>query len=195
MNSAKVDCTGVGPMQCYQVKETEDGPWNLFYFDIEGFEFEPGFIYRIQVQVDSLLPEELAADKSLLEFKLLAVLSKEMDPVMELNDIWKLTELNGNPVVDDQRTGELPTLEINTRTLTVIGYDGCNNFRGKIESLSMNKLLFGPLATTRKMCPDMTIPAELGPTLASVSMYIKDGVELQLFDSTNKLVCRFKKID
>ncbi|MBB1140513.1 DUF4377 domain-containing protein [Myroides sp. WP-1] len=46
----KVDCTGVGPMKCLQVKETEDGEWTLFYTSIEGFEYEEGYNYKLEVR-------------------------------------------------------------------------------------------------------------------------------------------------
>jgi len=46
----QVDCTGVGPMKCLQVKETEDGEWTLFYSSIQGFEYEEGYNYKLEVR-------------------------------------------------------------------------------------------------------------------------------------------------
>ncbi|MDM1044810.1 DUF4377 domain-containing protein [Myroides sp. 1354] len=46
----KVDCTGVGPMKCLQVKETEDGEWTLLYSSIQGFEYEEGYNYKLEVR-------------------------------------------------------------------------------------------------------------------------------------------------
>lgn len=195
VNSAKVDCVGVGPMQCYQIKESEEDPWMFFYQQIDGFDFQPGYIYRLKVQVESLDIEETLADKSNLEYTLVEVLSKEVDPVSAINDIWKLTELNGSEIDATAQTGELPNMELNTRNETVLGFDGCNNYRGKIEKVTDKELVFGPLLSTRKLCPDMTLPNQLGPTLSTVRAYKKDGLELQLFDATGSLVCRFKKID
>lgn len=195
VNSAKVDCVGVGPMQCYQIKESEEDPWTFFYQQIDGFDFQPGYIYRLKVQVESLDIEETLADKSNLEYTLVEVLSKEVDPVSALNDLWKLTELNGSEIDATAQTGELPNMELNTRNETVLGFDGCNNYRGKIEKVTDKELVFGPMLSTRKLCPDMTLPNQLGPTLSTVSTYKKDGLELQLFDATGSLVCRFKKID
>ncbi|MFK0570727.1 DUF4377 domain-containing protein [Endozoicomonas sp.] len=43
-------CTGVGPMECMQIRESEDDPWTLFYGDIEGFDFQPGVAYRLRVK-------------------------------------------------------------------------------------------------------------------------------------------------
>ena len=46
------DCVGVGPMKCMQVKSDPDAEYELFYSQIEGFEFEEGFEYELEVQVD-----------------------------------------------------------------------------------------------------------------------------------------------
>ena len=36
-----VPCTGVAPMECLQIRENKDDPWELHYDAIEGFEPEP----------------------------------------------------------------------------------------------------------------------------------------------------------
>ncbi|WP_066015279.1 META and DUF4377 domain-containing protein [Endozoicomonas atrinae] len=46
----KTHCTGVGPMECLQIRESEDDPWTLFYGNIEGFEFKPGTAYRLRIK-------------------------------------------------------------------------------------------------------------------------------------------------
>ena len=40
-----VDCVGVAPMQCMQVKEDPNGEYQNFFSSIEGFTFEPGYTY------------------------------------------------------------------------------------------------------------------------------------------------------
>ena len=42
-------CTGVAPMQCLQVRERANQPWQHHYGDIEGFQFEPGTAYRLRI--------------------------------------------------------------------------------------------------------------------------------------------------
>ncbi|WBL44603.1 DUF4377 domain-containing protein [Algoriphagus halophytocola] len=54
INSAKVDCTGAGPMKCLQIQKGEEiqsGEWMFFYDSIEGFDYVPGHIYQIKVRV------------------------------------------------------------------------------------------------------------------------------------------------
>jgi heat shock protein HslJ len=43
-------CTGVVPMQCLQVRESQQQPWQHHYAEIEGFQFEPGTAYRLRIR-------------------------------------------------------------------------------------------------------------------------------------------------
>ena len=47
----RVDCVGVGPQTCMQVRHHDDEPWSLFYDGIEGFTHEAGFAYELLVAV------------------------------------------------------------------------------------------------------------------------------------------------
>ena len=43
-------CSGVAPMQCLQVRDSKDAPWQLHYGEIEGFKPEPGIAYRLRIR-------------------------------------------------------------------------------------------------------------------------------------------------
>jgi heat shock protein HslJ len=50
VNSQRVACdAGVMRTSCYQVRDSDDQPWQLWYGDIVGFDFKPGIIYRLRV--------------------------------------------------------------------------------------------------------------------------------------------------
>lgn len=70
----RVDCTGVGPMECLQVSYTEDGQPELFYSPIEGFEFVEGTTYVIDVRVSEVASPP--ADGSSLKYALVEVVSQ-----------------------------------------------------------------------------------------------------------------------
>ena len=70
----KVHCVGVAPMQCMQIKEKANASWQLFYDQIEGFDFEAGYDYILQVKVEER--EHVPADASSLKWSLVKVLSK-----------------------------------------------------------------------------------------------------------------------
>jgi hypothetical protein len=45
----KARCVGVAPMECLQVRNTPNEPWSLWYAGIEGFDFQPGFQYVLEI--------------------------------------------------------------------------------------------------------------------------------------------------
>lgn len=55
VNAQRVPCMGVAPMSCLQVRDDPAQPWQLFYGNIVGFDFQPGSIYRLRV-VESIDP-------------------------------------------------------------------------------------------------------------------------------------------
>lgn len=73
-----VDCTGVAPMQCMQVKRTPEGEYELFYAPIEGFEYEEGYEYELLVEVTQV--ENAPSDGSSLKYTLVEVVSKTPAP-------------------------------------------------------------------------------------------------------------------
>ncbi|MDO6524710.1 DUF4377 domain-containing protein [Motilimonas sp. 1_MG-2023] len=74
VNAETVECTGVAPMNCLQVKTPETQEWQLFYQNIEGFTFEPGFQYQLQVKKEMI--ENPPADASSVKYSLIKVISK-----------------------------------------------------------------------------------------------------------------------
>ncbi|QVN21588.1 DUF4377 domain-containing protein [Burkholderia pyrrocinia] len=42
-------CTGVAPMECMQVRSSPSEPWSLWYAGIEGFAYQPGYLYTLEV--------------------------------------------------------------------------------------------------------------------------------------------------
>jgi hypothetical protein len=69
-----VDCTGVAPQQCLQVKERPEDPYTLLYQPIEGFAFEPGYEYELLVREEAVANPP--ADASSRRLILVEVVSK-----------------------------------------------------------------------------------------------------------------------
>src|SRR4028118_1922652 len=70
----RVDCEGMGPQKCYQVKERLEDPWLLFYDEIEGFNYEEGYTYEIRVEETQVA--DPPADGASFKWRLLEVVSK-----------------------------------------------------------------------------------------------------------------------
>ncbi|MTG97784.1 MULTISPECIES: DUF4377 domain-containing protein [Myroides] len=69
------DCTGVGPMKCMQIKESKDAEWQFMYQGIEGFEYEEGFEYVVEVKRTEL--KNPPADAPSIRYTLVKLISKE----------------------------------------------------------------------------------------------------------------------
>lgn len=69
------DCIGVAPMKCMQVRGQPGESWSLFYQQIEGFTFEPGYRYQLEVTKERLT--DVPADASSLRYRLVKVVSKQ----------------------------------------------------------------------------------------------------------------------
>ncbi|MCA9874141.1 MAG: DUF4377 domain-containing protein, partial [Anaerolineales bacterium] len=107
-----VDCTGVAPQQCMQVKEDPNAEYTLFYGQIDGFTFEPGYEYELQVRAESV--ENPPADGSSIKYTLIDVISQTpvstttttMTPSVSgggelAGTSWQLQSLQGAEVLAD----------------------------------------------------------------------------------------------
>lgn len=56
IDSQKVPCTGVGPMECMRIREPGEEEWRFFYDSIEGFTFEAGYRYVVEVDRTRVAP-------------------------------------------------------------------------------------------------------------------------------------------
>ena len=78
VNYYRVQCMGEGLQSCYLVQQDQKvgtAEWNYFYGQIEGFEYEEGFIYTLKVRITPVVNPP--ADASDRRYTLLKVLSKE----------------------------------------------------------------------------------------------------------------------
>jgi len=196
VNSAKLDCTGVGKMSCLQIQKGNivdlNKKWDLFYSQIEGFEYQPGFIYKLKVKEVTI--ENPPADASSIKYTLIEILEKKKDTRYNIHDIYILISINGKELNASQIEKQ-PTLEINITKMQIIGNNGCNNFSGSISELNENRINFGPLRETKMMCENMKVPNLYSNNLAKVNTFKKGNGSIQFYDHSNKSILLFKKID
>jgi len=196
VDSYRVPCTGVAPMQCLQVRKEGSEQWQNFYSQIAGFEYEPGFLYRIRVQEEKLDPKEVPADASSVKYTLVSIEEKVRDPRLRINDIWVLEELEGRKIPDEELSGglERPSMEFHLAESRFMGTDGCNSLRGSIEAIGERELRLGPAMSTKMSCGDMTLPDAFLKLLSRSDTYrIEDG-RLWLSEGNTDLLT-FRKTD
>ena len=70
----RVECEGMAPMTCLQVAESEDGDYQLFYDTIEGFDYQEGTSYVIDVSITEVANPP--ADASSLQYTLVEIVEQ-----------------------------------------------------------------------------------------------------------------------
>jgi Domain of unknown function (DUF4377) len=75
----KISCTGYeGQTECYLIQQgnkIDSEEWEYFYEQIEGFVYEPGFVYKLLVVKESIVNAPM--DSPPLKYVLISEISKE----------------------------------------------------------------------------------------------------------------------
>lgn len=201
----QVDCTGVAPQKCLQVREEPDGEYLLFYSNIEGFAFEPGYEYELRVQVDPV--ENAPADASSLRYTLIELVSKT--PVAaEAGDAGGLESMEKNELTgvlwtlvsylnaDGEMTEALPqtnvTLEFGPEG-RVGGNGGCNTYFAGY-TVDGDSLTFGQAGSTMMACEEAIMAQEAAylAALQSTATFTVEGDALRLADAGGETVLVFQ---
>ena len=72
--SKTVDCSGVGKQKCMLVKKGDSSKWEYFYSSIEGFNYQEGFEYILDVKEEKV--ENPPVDGSSIRYILVKEISK-----------------------------------------------------------------------------------------------------------------------
>ncbi len=198
VNSYTVDCSGVGPMKCMLIQKGDnvvDDQWQTFYSKIEGFDYEPGFLYKLLVKEEKL--ENVPADASSIKYTLVKLLEKKRDASFYVNGIWDAVKIHGSIIkVKRIRGGAvIPQIQIDIKNMRISGIDGCNNFTGTIKTVNDNNIELSQLAGTRKMCPDMATADIFNEAMTKVKTYkVTDNV-LIFFDESGDEILEFSKVN
>ncbi|GAB4040335.1 META domain-containing protein [Spirosoma gilvum] len=141
-----------------------------------------GQLYDYRVQVDNHGKHYIGCGVSLQKLAL-------------LQDIWVLTEFQGQSIKADASRREVPRLEISLTEGRVTGTTGCNRLSGTIKA-DTRQIIFGPLVTTKMACMGAAGDLE-GPFLTALnapfSYQIGSGKLTLLQNGKPTMV--FKKVD
>lgn len=107
-----------------------------------------------------------------------------------IHDIWLLQELKNRTVAGP----DLPYIEFNTTDGRTMGKTGCNNFSGKTD-FKGNKLTLGPLAASRKFCPNATYESDFLKAMSPGEWTYEIGSRKLVLTRNGKEPIVFKKID
>lgn len=146
-------CTGVAPMTCMQVKYKGSKNWELFYSQISGFNYKPG--YRYVLLVNRIKKKNVPADASAYEYKLKRIVKRtkvkaKMNTAWDyvLKNKWNLIQMNGITQINSPIH---MTFQENEKR--VGGNSGCNTFFGGYDRTEA-KLTFKQMVGTRMACTE-----------------------------------------
>jgi heat shock protein HslJ len=107
------------------------------------------------------------------------------------NTYWRLTQLNGAPVVVPEHARE-PHLVLHTAESRVAGSGGCNRLMGGYV-LEGERLTFSKMASTMMACPEgMEQERAFAEALGKARTWKLTGAQLELYDEADKVVARFE---
>lgn len=181
---------GVAPQMCLQVKESPDADYLLFYSNIEGFEFEPGYEYELLVNKQTV--PNPPADASSFRWTLIEVVSKApVEPAASLEGVtWELiAQVNQNGFL---------TMTFAEATMTLQGGEaggrgGCNLFFAPYV-LDGNQLTFGPAGSTMMACEEPIMAQEQAflANLEQSATYEIVADQLHIFDEAGEIILAFR---
>jgi heat shock protein HslJ len=195
VSGIKTECTaGAGKMECLNIYRGDDiskAKWENFYVNIEGFEFEEGFLKKIEVKEEQL--KNVPADASTIKYTMIKELEKQLDYRTLLDGNWVLNRLNDNPI---DRSVKLPEMEIRLKQMQVRGTSGCNTYSTKISKLATNAIKFCTIVSTKKACISKNIEQKYFETLSTVETYQIKGENLTFYNEKGeKIVSYMKKVE
>jgi heat shock protein HslJ len=143
--AARVECVGVAPQMCLQVREAPEDGWTRLYDEILGFEHEAGYTYQIVVKEEAVANPP--ADASSIRRTLLSILSKTRAAETLVGPTWRLLTLNGRAALAGTRVTAVFTSDDR-----VAGSAGCNRYFGGAAAVAGAQLRVGLLGSTRMFC-------------------------------------------
>lgn len=180
----QVPCQGVAPMQCLLANKVVDGQlsqWQLFYGEIEDFDFAPGVFYNLELALSEVANP--AADAASIHYKLMQEI--EQTPRRYLADTnlietrqWNLKQLSGLAQFKPGSLRKAPYVVLSDKGFH--GFSGCNQMFGQVQYLfeaadAKNSLLkLGPIASTLMACSDPAandVEFKLQQTLSMVNRF------------------------
>lgn len=177
-------------LNIYKGENLDKAKWENFYAPIKGFEFEEGYMQKIEVKETKLDKTNVPADASSIEYDLVKVIDKQKDTRLDINGGWILASLNSSPV---NRMVVLPTLNINLNKMELSANGGCNYLSSRIESITKSSITLSPIISTLKACIEPNIESEFSMALNNIKSYEVKNSTLIFMDEKGEKILSFIK--
>ena len=177
--------------QCFRISKSKDlynAKWENYYLAIDGFNFEKGFIKKIEVKSENI------KNSSTLGYSTKYTFVNELEHLRDyralLDGQWLLHKLN-DKLLDENSVH--PKLQLLVDQMKISGHGGCNNYFGNIETITFNTLGVSQISNTKKHCLTSNIEDVYLNTLNTINTYQIKGPNLILYNTQGKKVLSFRK--
>ncbi len=188
----KADCYGISNKPCLQVKEKPGEPYALFYSGIEGFNYEEGYNYTLEIM--RVKREKPPADGSAYAYYLIKVLSKERSKTYVQRTIpipdqvsLPLARISRNGRMEQVNGSNIPDIQFDRKTGRISGKAICNRYFGKVI-IDNGRMAISGVASTEMACIDMQMESLYLKHLSAVNRYQFNSGILQLYKDQELLL-------
>lgn len=117
--------------------------------------------------------------------------NKKAVAVTDFSGEWNIVNVKGQAVSGE----DAPYIGFDQMTNRVYGHAGCNRLMGAyhVDSLEAGKISFAQVATTRMMCPDMSLEQSVLDALDKVAGFAQTGDMVELQDAEGRQVMTLQK--
>lgn len=145
-----VECVGVSAQLCLLVKDSTQDHYTLFYDEIVGFDYEPGYVYSLLVTLEEI--KDPPADGPSSRYVYMDTLDRQPATSSLNRTFWRLTSFL------DRQGDEveiLPDTEITAsfNTTQLSGSAGCNSYFTSY-TLDGDRIYVGVIGSTEIFCED-----------------------------------------
>ncbi len=187
---------GMATQQCLMVRASWETVWTPLFTEIEGFDYEPGYEYHLEVKRTPI--KNPAADASAYRYELVRVLNKvkkESDLRLEhekptFESTWNLIRLNGKDVSSYKAFAvfDKNSMSANSGCNTMTGISfSANNKNGLSVKTEPEPI------TTLMACPNDHIESEYFKTLFTAKTYKASSRELKIYNKEGKEILVFTR--
>ncbi|NSL89546.1 DUF4377 domain-containing protein [Chitinophaga sp. Mgbs1] len=196
VKESKEPCTGVAPMECLQIRDQKDSSWQNLYTSIEGFNYVPGYRYKLLIGITPV--KNPPADAPSVKYTLKKVLEKKKiaGANADKGNIWNyISGKRWNVIQIDGKTLTQSGiwLEFDPATGRFHGKGGCNSISGGYKT-SGDVISFSAAISTKMACMDTEVMRREAAFLHMISdktfRYDVADQTLNLYDN-NRLVLMF----
>lgn len=194
VSGIKTECVaGTGKTTCLQVfknDKLENPTWENFYAPIQGFEFEEGYLKKIEVKQEKLNPKNVPADASSIQYTLVKEIEKQKDIRVLTAGDWLLGSIYNHHI---NRMVRVPSLKVDLTKMMISGHTGCNQYSGSIEKITPIVFNLGNVISTKKACIQKNIEPEFLKGINEINTYHIKGNHLIFYNAKSEKILSFIK--